>query len=207
MSFVRIAFAIVIGSLFVALGINLFLVPFHLLDGGGIGISLIIHYVIGGHVGFIFLLISLPIFILAWFTYRSFFYNGIHGMFVSSLFIDLLHPLQQIGQHFFSNVFLNAACGGIFIGTGVGIMLLVNVSIGGTDLLAQMLAEKLQINPGWTIFSIDVFVIIVGSFIIDSVYFLYSLTTALCVSSSIWLIIQYRKNAQLQQSPHSIEMR
>lgn len=67
------ALTLFIGSLLVAIGVNLFLVPFGLLDGGAIGISLIIHYAMGVKVGLTFLIVSIPIFMLAWKYYRSFF--------------------------------------------------------------------------------------------------------------------------------------
>ena len=75
---------IFIGSLLVAIGVNLFLVPFELLDGGALGISLIFHYVQDISIGWALLVVNIPIFILAWFLYRSFFYNGIHGLLFSS---------------------------------------------------------------------------------------------------------------------------
>ena len=71
---------IFIGSLFTAIGVNVFLVPFELLDGGALGISLIFHYEKDIKAGWTLLLVNIPIFILAWLFYRSFFYNGIHGI-------------------------------------------------------------------------------------------------------------------------------
>ena len=35
---------------------------------------------------------------VAWIFYRPFFYNGIHGMLLSSLIIDVLYPLTDIGR-------------------------------------------------------------------------------------------------------------
>ena len=114
------ALTIFIGSLLVAIGVNVFLVPFGLLDGGALGISLIIHYAMGVKVGLTFLIVSIPIFMLAWKYYRSFFYNGIHGMLLSSLIMDLLYPLNMIGRELITNPLVSAICGGIFIGVGSG---------------------------------------------------------------------------------------
>ena len=183
------ALTIVIGSVLVAVGINVFLLPFGLLDGGALGISLIFHYVMDVKVGFTFLLISIPIFLLAWFFYRTFFYNGIHGMLLSSLMIDVFYPLQYIGREIVTSPLLGAACGGILIGAGVGIMLRFDTSIGGTDLLAQMIAKKLSINPGIMIFTIDFLIVTVGSFLVPAVQLLLSLTTVFCVGLTTSLIV------------------
>nr|WP_218627910.1 YitT family protein [Sporosarcina sp. E16_8] len=183
------ALTIFIGSLLVAIGVNVFLVPFELLDGGAIGISLIIHYVMGVKVGLTFLIVGIPIFMLAWRYYRSFFYNGIHGMLLSSLFIDLLYPLNMIGRELVTVPLISSICGGIFIGVGVGIMLRLNISIGGTDLLAQMIARKLSINPGVMIFCIDMLIVTMGSLLIPSIHLLLSFTTVFIVGVTTSLIV------------------
>lgn len=182
-----------IGSLLVAIGVNAFLVPFGLLDGGALGISLIIHYALGVKVGFIFLIVSIPIFMLAWRYYRSFFYNGIHGMLLSSLTIDLLYPLQIIGREVITIPLVSAACGGIVIGAGVGIMLRQDISIGGTDLLGQMMAKKMAINPGFVIFCIDILIVIMGSLLIPSVHLVLSFTTVFIVGFTTSLIVSTSK--------------
>ena len=189
------ALTLFIGSLLVAIGVNLFLVPFGLLDGGAIGISLIIHYAMGVKVGFTFLIVSIPIFMLAWKYYRSFFYNGIHGMLLSSLIMDLLYPLNMIGRELVTSPLISAICGGIFIGVGVGIMLRLDISIGGTDLLAQMIARKLSINPGVMIFCIDILIVTMGSLLIPSVHLVLSFTTVIMVGITTSLIVLKSANA------------
>ena len=181
--------SVFIGSLLVAIGVNAFLVPFGLLDGGALGISLIIHYAFGVKVGFTFLVVSIPIFMLAWRYYRSFFYNGIHGMLLSSLTIDLLYPLQIIGREVITVPLVSAACGGIVIGAGVGIMLRQDISIGGTDLLGQMMAKKMAVNPGVVIFCIDILIAITGSLLISSVHLVLSFTTVFIVGLTTSLIV------------------
>ncbi|WP_203247226.1 YitT family protein [Sporosarcina beigongshangi] len=189
MYFFKRALVIVIGSTFIAIGLNGFLIPFGLLEGGALGISLIFHYLIGIKVGFTFLLVSIPIFIVAWIFYRPFFFNGIHGMLLSSLIIDVLSPLQSIGREFVISTLAGAICGGIIIGIGIGIMLCLDISIGGTDLLAQMLARKLTVNPGIMIFCLDVLIVILGSYIIPAVQLSTSLVTVCCVGITTSLLI------------------
>ncbi len=162
------------------------------------GISLIFHYILDVKVGMTFLLISIPIFVLAWIFYRSFFYNGIHGMLFSSLIIDIFYPLQIIGRETVLSPLVSAVCGGILIGSGVGIMLHHDISIGGTDLLAQMIAKKLTINPGIMILIIDLLIVSVGSYLIQSVHLLLSVTTVLFVGLTTSVIVSI--------SPKTIEI-
>jgi uncharacterized membrane-anchored protein YitT (DUF2179 family) len=186
---------IIIGSLLIAIGVNVFLVPFELLDGGALGISLIFHYLMDLKVGLTFLLISIPIFVMAWMYYRSFFYNGIHGMLFSSLIIDVLYPLHIIGREIVTVPIVGAACGGILIGAGVGIMLRLDISIGGTDLLAQMFARKLTINPGFMIFGIDILIVSTGSLLINSLHLALSFTTVFFVGITTSLIVSASSKA------------
>ena len=187
------AFTIVIGSLLAAIGVNMFLVPFELLDGGALGISLIFHYAMEGKVGLTFLIVSIPIFMFAWKYYRSFFYNGIHGMLLSSLLIDLLYPLHMFGRALETVPLVSAICGGIVIGTGIGIMLRQDISIGGTDLLAQMIARKLAVNPGFVIFCVDILIVTAGSLLIPSIQLILSFATVFFAGITISLIVSRTK--------------
>ncbi|MCG7344182.1 YitT family protein [Sporosarcina sp. ACRSL] len=171
------------------MGVNLFLVPFELLDGGALGISLIFHYVQDIKVGWALLLVNIPIFILAWFLYRSFFYNGIHGLLFSSLMIDVFYPMHSWGSTLSLTPLISAVLGGIFIGIGAGIMLRHEISVGGTDLLAQMIARRLKLNPGYVIFSFDILIVTIGSILISSMYLILSFMTVFSVGITISLLV------------------
>ena len=121
--------AITIGSFILAVGINMFLTPYEILDGGIIGLSLILHYLFRLKIGLMIILLSLPIFILAWFKYRDYFYNSLHGLLVSSFTIDLLKPLRYIIE---MDALFGAIIGGLLVGFGIGLMLRFETSTGGT---------------------------------------------------------------------------
>ncbi|GGA26560.1 YitT family protein [Psychrobacillus lasiicapitis] len=190
MFFIYKSLVIIIGSILIAIGINLFLVPFHLLDGGGIGLGLIIHYLLDMKVGLAILCISTPIFLLAWIYFRAFFYNGIHGLLISSVIIDFLYPLHIVGEKFITSEIVGALSGGILIGLGVGSMLRSKITVGGTDLLAQMMAKRLHLNPGLCILSIDIIVVSAGSLLVESVSLLYSCITVLSVGITTSFIVK-----------------
>ncbi|WP_102347207.1 YitT family protein [Bacillus sp. Marseille-P3661] len=182
MLYFKKAIAIIAGSIFLSLGINLFLFPNELLDGGMIGIGLIINYLFGYKAGMTIIVCSIPIFILAWFKYRAYFYNSLHGLLVSSLMIDILSPLRQIDFHTYGiSPLISSLLGGAFVGIGIGVMLRYETSTGGTDLLAQFLADMFSINVGIAIFIIDAVVVTFGGILISQDTFLLSLITILMV--------------------------
>lgn len=176
---------ILIGSIFIALGINLFLIPHKVLDGGIIGIALILNYLWALKPGLMIILFSIPIFIIAWFNYREYFYNSLHGMIISSFLIDLFQPLVRfihIGSIY------SSISGGIFVGVGIGLMLRFKTSTGGTDLVAQLLSEKTDINVGILIFIIDTIVVLCGGLLLSTDTLLLSIITIFFVGVTTSLI-------------------
>ncbi|MBY6038072.1 YitT family protein [Fictibacillus nanhaiensis] len=175
---VKRTIAIFFGSVLLGIGINGFIVPFHLLDGGMIGISLLLKYVWGYKVGLTIILLSIPIYLLAWKLERRYFINSVHGLLASSLIIDLLTPLRGM---FSVSVMEGSVIGGLFIGTGIGWMLRHETSTGGTDLLALFVSRWLAINVGMVIFLIDAGVILAGLYVMGEGILFYSLVTILSV--------------------------
>lgn len=182
--------AIVVGSLLIAVGVNFCLVPYELLDGGALGVALIFHYLKDIEVGLAILMVSLPIFALAYFFHRPFFYNGMNGMLFSSLIIDFFYPLHILGERYMTVPIISAVAGGLLVGSGVGLMLVYNTSIGGTDLFAQIIAKHIRANPGVIIFVVDVLVISIGSYLLPAANFLLSFVTVCCVGASSTFIVR-----------------
>ena len=178
MKYVKIGVMISIGSILLSIGINIFLTPYKVLDGGIIGIGLILHYLLGLKAGLMIIFLSIPIFFIAWIYYRKYFYNSLHGMLVSSFFIDLMKPFSGVIH---LAPIISSLIGGILVGLGIGLMLRIGTSTGGTDLLAQFLFEKTGINVGILIFFIDAVVILLGGLLISSETFLLSCVTILAV--------------------------
>lgn len=176
MHFLKKGLVILFGSILLSIGINFFLVPFELLDGGIIGVGLIIKYLTGMKPGLAIIFLSIPIFALAWFYNKSYFYNSLFGMLFSSFVIDLLSFSRGYIQLQIPPV-VSSVLGGIFVGLGIGIMLRYETSTGGTDLLAQFLSKIFKINVGIMIFIIDALVICLGGMLISKeTFFLSSLT-------------------------------
>lgn len=177
--------AVFLGSIMVGVGVNGFLVPNHLIDGGMIGIGLILKYMWGFETGLTIILLSIPLYIVAFFYFRPYFYNSLHGLLLSSFFIDILSPMRHSFEY---PSLISAMIGGFFVGSGIGIMLRFDTSTGGTDLLAQFISKILSMNVGVIIFIIDGLVIIIGSKTIGLNSTLYSAITILFVGIATSLL-------------------
>ncbi|QCR33803.1 YitT family protein [Lysinibacillus sp. SGAir0095] len=178
MLIIKKGLAIIVGSIFLSLGINVFLTPYEILDGGIIGLSLIIYYLFNLKIGLMIIVLSIPIFVLAWFKYKPYFFNSLHGLLISSVVIDLFKPLRSLIR---LDPMMSSILGGIFVGIGIGLMLRFETSTGGTDLLAQFISDRTLINVGVIIFIIDAAVVCLGGIFISPNTLLLSIVTILCV--------------------------
>ncbi|RKQ35502.1 YitT family protein [Oceanobacillus halophilus] len=181
--------AIIIGSTLVAFAINFFIITNHLLDGGIIGIGLLAKYIFGVKPGLTIIILSIPLYFIAYFYKRIYFYNGIHGLLISSFLIDLFQPVSHWNPEG-GPILVGAIIGGILIGTGVGIMLLNDISTGGSELLALIISNITSINAGLLIFFIDCLVLLIGFFYIPPVTIFYSACMVLTIGLTTSTLIR-----------------
>lgn len=144
--------AILAGSLLVAVGVNGFLVPHRLMDGGMIGIGLLATYYMQLPAGLVMILVSIPVYVVVYCFDRRLFFHSFHGMLISSFLIDILSGLRDWDIWTMPSA---AVTGGALIGTGIGLMLAYETNTGGTDLLAQFLARRFKMRVALLILGID----------------------------------------------------
>ncbi|MFD2369245.1 YitT family protein [Brevibacillus sp. GCM10020057] len=177
--------AILAGSLLVAVGVNLFLVPHQLMDGGMIGIGLLATYYLKLPAGLVMILVSIPVYLVVFFRDRRLFYHSFHGMLISSFFIDILSVMRE-WNHWTTAT--SAVTGGVLIGTGIGLMLAYETNTGGTDLLAQFLARRSRIPVALLIFFIDGLIVVSSLQAIGAERTLFSFLTISAVAAATHLL-------------------
>ncbi|BBI36039.1 YitT family protein [Cohnella abietis] len=179
---------IIIGSLLIALGIDFFLIPIKVLDGGFIGLALIANYIYEARVGIVFTLLSLPVFIYTWYNARGMFIHSLIGMILLSYFIDLFEVYSPFSSFVHSQPFASSVIGGTCIGIGFGVLLRNDASTGGMDLLAKLMARRLRLNVGILILIMDAFVVILGGmlFSIDTFFLSIATITAEGLATSLY---------------------
>src|SRR5689334_15171842 len=91
---IRRAIAITIGAIIMATGLEIFLVPNNVIDGGITGISIMLSHITGWQLGIFLFLFNLP-FVYLGFKHlgKSFAISTIYGIFVLSIFTSLFHPV------------------------------------------------------------------------------------------------------------------
>ena len=181
-----------IGTLTVAIGINLFFVTNNLSTGGASGVALIIYYLYKIPVGFIVILINIPLFLLAlknlgW----KFSSKAIIGTVLLSLFIELTRSITNLIK-IEQDLFLGCVFGGLLNGVGLSLVFKANASTGGSDLLAQIIYKKRPFGSiGQILLIIDSIVIITNAIVFNSISIaLYSVVSLFITKKTTDIIFE-----------------
>ena len=182
-SLLRNILLVVVGTLVLAFGTAVFILPFELVTGGVSGISI----VLDGIIPFEFITVDMIITAVTWLLFfiglivlgRSFALKTLISTIIYplgvALFIRLASP-DFLGGFFYlkgyteySNVVLILATilGGVCVGTGCAITFLGGGSTGGVDVIALTICKAFRrIKSSVAFFIIDTTVVICGMFVI-----------------------------------------
>ncbi|OJD73083.1 YitT family protein [Bacillus paramycoides] len=135
---------IIMGAFIFALGVNLFVIPNELGEGGVTGITIITYYLFEWSPGLVNLILNAFLLIIGYkFLNKVTTIYTIIAVVFNSLFLHLTE-----GWNIASNeLMVNAIFGGIFVGCGIGLIIRVGGTTAGTTILARITQKYL----GWSI--------------------------------------------------------
>jgi hypothetical protein len=155
-------FFVIAGALFVSCGLEMFLVPNHIIDGGIVGISIIMSYLTGLKLELYLLLLNLPFLYLGYKKIgKRFVITTLLGITVLSLGTLLLYNVPVPTE----NPLLASIFGGICLGIGVGLVIRYGGSLDGTEILGILLTRRTSFSVGKVIMFINIFVFSSAGFI------------------------------------------
>ena len=178
---------IIIGAGMAAAAIELFLVPNSIIDGGIIGISLIVDYLTVVPFGILLVIINLP------FLYFGYKHIG-RNFFISSIFAIVTLALIEIPLHriepFVEDPLLATIFGGLLLGAGVGLVIRNGGALDGTEILGILLTKKLPFSIGEFVMFFNVFIFGWAAFVLGIEQAMYSVLTYYIASKTIDVVIQ-----------------
>lgn len=152
---------ILFGCLLVAFGINLFLLPAHILSGGLSGVALIFHYIFGWPIGLQIFLINIPLLIASYkLLGKIYTVDVVLGTFLVSACIDGTAFLESYNN--LNDPMLSAIFGGIICGIGFGIVFRANGNTGGVDVIGVIAKKYYDMNIGTAIFAVNCLITLAG---------------------------------------------
>lgn len=151
---------LVVGSFIMACSTAFFLLPNKLSTGGFSGLSTIAYYLFHVPVGTAMILLNLPLFIIAFFRVgKKFFIKSVLGTVLLAVFINILERFPAAT----TDKLLACIYGGIIMGIGTAIILKVNSSTGGSDLLSYVVRSfNDRFRSGDLIITVDTIIIILS---------------------------------------------
>ncbi|MGN0941884.1 MAG: YitT family protein [Selenomonadaceae bacterium] len=168
------ALGTVLGCLISTSAINLFLMTNHLLSGGLTGIGIIIYYLTGLPVGIQVLIYNVPLFIWAYKVMgKEYIASTIFGTVMFSVCVDVTQFLRDYQP--VDDPMLAAIFGGVFVGTGYGIVFRSNGTTGGLDIASAIIKKYYSINMGMMNFMFNCVIMAASMFIFGPKPAMYTL--------------------------------
>lgn len=163
---------IAIGVTLEAVALEIFLVPNNIIDGGVVGISIMLSHLTGWQIGIFLIIINIPFFIVGYKQMgKTFTITSACGVILLAFMTTLFHPVPR----FTSDLLLAAVFGGIIMGIGVGLVIRNGGSSDGTEILAVLFNEKTPFSVGEVVLFVNIFILGLAGFVFDWNYAMYSL--------------------------------
>lgn len=175
---------ILLGSAISSVAFNLFIIPNKLLSGGISGIALISNYVFNINPGLMIFALNVPVFIMGYkFVDKEFIVLSLIGMASFSAWIEAFSFLREMVL--VPDIMLACIYAGVLNGIGLGMVLKNRASLGGTDIIAVIFKKYFSMSIGSTSLIINIFIVVVASFITNLNLAMYTLITMYIASAVI----------------------
>lgn len=163
-----------VGAAIAAFAIEEFLVPCTILDGGVVGISIMINNRTGVSLGLLTLILNVPFLIIGYRVLnKQFLVKASLSMLMFSGFLEVFAPLKSA-----THDYLLAVCfGGIVLGIGVGLVISFGGCLDGTETVAILLNRKYKLPVGKVVLMFNVIIFSTAGFLFGFDRAMYSLLT------------------------------
>ena len=186
MKWVKNLLFLTIGAIITAFALESFLVPNNIIDGGVIGISMIVSHITKLNLGLLILIINTPFIIMAFKTMGAkFVVQTVYANIILAVFLNLFHHYKVTGDLLLSTVF-----GGIILGFGVGVILKHEGSLDGTEMLSLVVARRFGCSVGEFIMGINVFIYLAAGKVFSWESAMYSIMTYFIASKVIDMVME-----------------
>ena len=178
-------FMITVGAVVAAFALEEFLVPFTILDGGVVGISMIISQLSGIPLGVLTIALNIPFMIVGFKRLGiRFLVKAIYAMAVFSSFLGVFEDMKEVtNQEILVVVF-----GGVLLGVGVGLILRYGGCLDGTEIVAMLLSHHMEFSVGQIVLFFNIIIYTFAGFKFGPDRALYSLLTYFITSKIIDIV-------------------
>lgn len=189
---------IILGSFMYALGVTQFVMPHQFVIGGLTGVAVLLNYAFNLPVSLLVLVMNALLLLMA---YRilgtEFLVKTIVSVALLSFFIGMFEQVQW-DPIMTEEPLMAGLIGAIVAGSGVGLLMSVNGSSGGTDIIVLVISKFRHITPGRTMLLVDLAIVGSSFFIFRSVETIVFgiIIIAVMATSVDWMLSGIRQSVQ-----------
>ncbi len=177
---------LLLGSVIAAVGLEIFLVPNNIIDGGIVGISIITSYLTKLPIGLFTFVLNLPFLFIGYKQIgKTFVVTSLFSITTFSAFTFLFHPVPGLTD----DVLLATVFGGIILGAGVGLIIRYGGSLDGTEIIAIIFCKGSVFSIGQIIMIFNVFIFGFAALVIKWDRALYSMLAYFVAHKAVDIVI------------------
>lgn len=147
---------LLLGSILASVGLEIFLIPNNIIDGGIVGVSIIASYLTKLPLGIFTFFLNIP---FLFFGYKqigkTFVISSLFSITSLSICVSVLHPVPGLTK----DILLATVFGGIILGIGVGLIIRFGGSLDGTEVVAIIFNKKSVFSVGQIVMFFNVFIL------------------------------------------------
>lgn len=179
-------FFIILSIFSAGFGLKGFLLPNQFIDGGAMGISLLISETTFISLSLLVVIVNLPFIILGYFHigHRFAIKSTLAILGLALILYVIPYPLIT------SDKLLIAVFGGFFLGAGIGLAIRGGAVIDGTEVLAIYLSKKTGLTIGDIILLFNIVIFLAGAYILSIEVALYAMLTYFAASKTVDFVIE-----------------
>lgn len=175
-----------LGVLLAAVGLKGFLVPNHFFDGGVTGMSLLVHEIWHLNLGAVLFLMNLPLMIAGYFSVGAkFAYRMALAVILLGVALHFLPVFALTADKLLISIF-----GGVFLGTGVGLVMRSGTALDGIEVVALYTVKRTSFTVIEIIFGINVMIFSIAAFKFGIETALYSILTYFTATRCIDYVVE-----------------
>lgn len=172
---------ILAGIFSASFGLKGFLLPQGFLDGGAMGIALLIRHLTGLNIGMLIVLVNLPFVLLgAKILSKTFIIKTVFAIAALSFAVTFM-PFTQVTD----DKLLIAVFGGFFLGAGIGLSIRGGSVIDGTEVLALYFTRNSAFSIGDIIAVLNIVIFSFAALLVEVEVALYAMLTYMAASRTV----------------------
>lgn len=178
---------ITLGAALMGIALELFLVPYSIIDGGIAGIAIMSSHLTSMPLSVLLFTINIPFLIIGYHQLgRAFAFSTLYGITVMALTTHFLHHIEP----FPDDRLLAVLFGGIILGAGVGVVIRYGGCLDGVEVLSILIAKKTRMSVGMIIMLFNIVIFIVAGFVFEWSSAMYSIVTYYLATKIIDLVVE-----------------